>query len=159
MLIMSLTLIIRNTWMSLWAKVKEVQYSWSAHCSAHLFIIAISSHSHAERKQPQRIFLQRNCSVTMINIVKKYIWRKIHDRILWWFLNRPWSDLVMILSHKHGINILYKITCCRITTGGCFRSSLSSAYKTSIFPENNPVPSYLFSLKILSMERSSDSQS
>ena len=37
--------------------------------------------------------------------------------------------------------------------------SLSSAYKTSVFSEINPVPPYFFSLKILPMERSSDSQS
>ena len=36
--------------------------------------------------------------------------------------------------------------------------SLSSTYKTSVFPEINPVPPYFFSLKILPMERSSDSQ-
>ena len=49
---------------------KEVQYNGSALRSAHLFIIAISSHSHIKRKQPQRIFLQYSCSVTMNNIVK-----------------------------------------------------------------------------------------
>ena len=36
--------------------------------------------------------------------------------------------------------------------------SLSSAYKASVFSEINPVPPYFFTLKILPMERSSDSQ-
>ena len=58
---------------------KEVWYSCSAHRSAHLLIIARSSHSHKYQKQPQRIFLQYNCSVTIINIVKKHLWRKIHE--------------------------------------------------------------------------------
>ena len=35
---------------------------------------------------------------------------------------------------------------------------LNSAYKTSVFSEINPVPLGFFSLKIVSMERSSDSQ-
>ena len=37
--------------------------------------------------------------------------------------------------------------------------SLSSAYKASVFSEINPVLPSLFTLKILSMEKSSDSQS
>ena len=37
--------------------------------------------------------------------------------------------------------------------------SLSPAYKASVFSEINPVPPYSFSLKILPMERSPDSQS
>ena len=40
-----------------------------------------------------------------------------------------------------------------------FTLSLSSAYKASAFAEINPVPPYTPSLKILPMERSSDSQS
>ena len=44
----------------------------------YIFIIVISSHSHIKWKQPQRTFLQYSCSVTIINIVKKYLWRKIH---------------------------------------------------------------------------------
>ena len=51
--------------------LKEVRYSCSAHLSVYLFIIARSSHGHIKRKQPQRI--QYSCSVTMINIVKKYL--------------------------------------------------------------------------------------
>ena len=39
---------------------------------------AISSHSHIRRKQSQIIFLRCSCSVTLIKIVKKYLWRKIH---------------------------------------------------------------------------------
>ena len=58
---------------------KEVQYNYSAHRSAHLFIIAISNHSHIKRKQPQRTFFRYSCSVTMINVVKKYLGRKIHE--------------------------------------------------------------------------------
>ena len=53
--------------------IKEVQYNCSAHGSVHLFIIAISSHSHKERKEPQFFF-----NVTMINI-KKCLRRKIHE--------------------------------------------------------------------------------
>ena len=53
--------------------IKEVQYNCSAHVSVHLFIIAISSHSHKERKEPQFFF-----NVTMINI-KKCLRRKIHE--------------------------------------------------------------------------------
>ena len=55
------------------ALLKEVRYNCSAHGSAHFFIIAISSHSHKERKQPQIILLQYSCSVNMINIVRKYL--------------------------------------------------------------------------------------
>ena len=60
-------------------QIKEVRYSCSAHRSARFFIIAISSCSHKEQKQSQRIFFQYSCSVIMINIVKKYLWRKIHE--------------------------------------------------------------------------------
>ena len=49
--------------------IKEVQYNPSAHGSAHLFIIAISHHSHKEGKEPQ-FFFQCSYSVTMINIIK-----------------------------------------------------------------------------------------
>ena len=58
---------------------KEVWYNCSAHRSAHLFIIEISSHRHIKRKRPQRILLQYSYSVTMINIVKKYLRREIHE--------------------------------------------------------------------------------
>ena len=37
--------------------------------------------------------------------------------------------------------------------------SLSSAFKSSVFSESSPVLPYFFSLKILPMEGSSDSQS
>ena len=53
--------------------LKEVRYNCSVHRSAHLFIIAISSHSYIRRKQRQITFLQYSCSVTMIYIVKKYL--------------------------------------------------------------------------------------
>ena len=53
--------------------IEEVQYNCSAHGSVHFFIIAISSHSHKERKEPQFFF-----NVTMINI-KKRLQRKIHE--------------------------------------------------------------------------------
>ena len=75
----------------------------------------ISSHSHIIRKQSQRTFLHYSCYVTMINIVKRYLWMKIHE------LNTL-IGLLMILSHKHRINIISKIACCRITTGGSFCS-------------------------------------
>ena len=48
--------------------IKEVHYNCSAHGSVHLFIIAISSHSHKEQKEPR----SQSCySVSMINIFKK----------------------------------------------------------------------------------------
>ena len=38
------------------------------------------SHSHIKRNQPQRISLQYTCSLTMINIVQKYLkYLKIHE--------------------------------------------------------------------------------
>ena len=60
--------------------IKEVWYNCSVHRSADLFIIEIPSHSHIKRKQPQIIFLQYICSATMINIVKKCLWKKIHEQ-------------------------------------------------------------------------------
>ena len=59
--------------------VKEVWYNCSAHRSACLFIIEISSHNHIKWKQTQRIFLKYSGSVTIINIVKKHLWQKIHE--------------------------------------------------------------------------------
>ena len=53
--------------------INEVRYNWTAHRSAQLFIITISSHNHIKRKQPQRIFLHCSSSVTIIKIVKKYL--------------------------------------------------------------------------------------
>ena len=38
--------------------LKEVRYNCSAHSSAHLFVTAISSHSHIRWKHPQITFLQ-----------------------------------------------------------------------------------------------------
>ena len=57
-------------------RIKEIRYNCSADRSAQLFIIAISSHCHIKRKQPQKIFLQYSCSVSKINIIKKYLWCK-----------------------------------------------------------------------------------
>ena len=45
-------------------------------CSPHVVIIAVSSHSYEERKQPQIIFLQCSFSVTMIYTVRKIGERK-----------------------------------------------------------------------------------
>ena len=59
--------------------IEEVWYNCKAHCSAHLFIIEISSHSHIKRKHPQWIFLQCSCTVGMINVVKKYMCRAIDE--------------------------------------------------------------------------------
>ena len=67
--------------------LKEVRYNCSAHRSAHLFIIARSSHSHIKRKQPQRIFLKYCCSVTVINIPKKHLRRKTHE--LYTYIRSP----------------------------------------------------------------------
>ena len=49
---------------------KEVRHNCSAHRSAHLFVIALSSHNHVRRKHPKRTFLQCSCPVIMINIIK-----------------------------------------------------------------------------------------
>ena len=53
--------------------LKELRYNCSVHRSAHLFIIATSSHSHLKRKKSQIIFLLYSCSLTIINIVKRYL--------------------------------------------------------------------------------------
>ena len=45
----------------------------AVHVFVHLFIISINSHSYKRWKQPQITFRQYSCSVTMINIVKKYL--------------------------------------------------------------------------------------
>ena len=50
----------------------NIWLTWSL-LEAYLFIIEISSHSHIKRKQPQIIFLQYRCSLTMINIVIEYL--------------------------------------------------------------------------------------
>ena len=49
--------------------IKEVWYNCNGHHSAYLFIIARSSHSHKEQKQPQRTLLWYCCSVTMIEFL------------------------------------------------------------------------------------------
>ena len=60
--------------------------------------------------QPQRSFLQYRYSVTMINIVKKYLWKKINElNCLIGFSDEPQAQ------NKY-------IACCVITTSGCFRS-------------------------------------
>ena len=51
------------------------------HHSAHLFIIAIGSHSQKEWKQQQIIFLHYSCSVTMINVKENLKWRKMWRKI------------------------------------------------------------------------------
>ena len=60
---------------------KEVWYNCSAHRSAHLFINEISSHIHGSShgSSQRRIFLQYSCSVSTINIFKKYLSGKIHE--------------------------------------------------------------------------------
>ena len=88
--------------------IKEVQYNCSAHVSVHLFIIAISSHSHKERKEPQFY-----SNVTMINI-KKRLRRKIHE--LKTLIGT--SDSQQQEQNKY----IVKIAFCAITTGGCFCS-------------------------------------
>ena len=47
--------------------------------SAHLFILAIGSHSHIRRKRPERTFLEYSCSVTIIKFFKKYLRGKIQE--------------------------------------------------------------------------------
>ena len=94
--------------------VKEIWHNCSAHRSALLFIIDISSHCHVKRKQPQRIFLTKAALQPWFISLKNIC----HGKFMTW---TPWSDVLMILSHKHKINILWKIACYIITTGGCFR--------------------------------------
>ena len=53
------------------------RHSCSAHRSAHLFTMAISSYSLEERKQPLIIFIQYSCSVTMVISSKKICEGKI----------------------------------------------------------------------------------
>ena len=110
-------------------KLKEVWHNCSAHRSAHLLIIEISSHSHVKRKQPRKILLQYSCSVTMIKIVKKCLWGKIHE--LNTLVGSP-----MILSHKHRISMLQKVACCRITTSGSFRSFVKFCMQSFRFFRN-----------------------
>ena len=43
------------------------------------YTIAINSHSHIMQKQPRRIFPQYTCTETMIKMIKKYLWREIHE--------------------------------------------------------------------------------
>ena len=54
-------------------EINEVRYNCIAHRPVHLSTIAIRSHGYIKRKQPQRNFLHYSCSVTMIDIVKKYL--------------------------------------------------------------------------------------
>ena len=121
--------------------LKEVRYNCSAHRSAHLFIIARSSHSHIKRKQPQRIFLQYCCSVTVINIAKKHLrwntWTKHLHQISWWFLA---SDIEKICCKKSSVAELLLVAVSALL--------LSSAYKTSgFFTEINLVAHIFFHLK------------
>ena len=87
--------------------IKEVQYNCSTHGSVHLFIIAISSHSHKERKKPQFY-----SNITMINI-KKRLRRKIHELKT---LIGTSDDSQQQARNKY----IVKIAFCAITTGGCF---------------------------------------
>ena len=57
---------------------KEVQYNCSVHGFAHLFIIAISRHSHKERKKPQFF--------SNVTSAKENSWTQNPDRNFWWFL-------------------------------------------------------------------------
>ena len=60
-------------------------------------------------KRVEAAILQYSCSITMINVCEGK------------FMNQTsWSNLLLILSHKHRINILQKVAWCRITTSGCF---------------------------------------
>ena len=59
--------------------LNEVLYNCSAHRFAPLFIVERNSHNRIKWKQRQIIFLQYSCSVIMINIVKKYLRREIHE--------------------------------------------------------------------------------
>ena len=110
-------------------ELKEVWYYCSAHRLAHLFIIKINSHSHVKRKQPQIFFLHCSCSVTMINIIKKFLWRKIHELNT---LIGCSDDSESQAQNKH----LVKIACYRITTCGCFRSFVKSCIQNFRFFRN-----------------------
>ena len=93
------------------------------------FHIINSSHNHHKTEAATKNFLQCFSSVTMINIVKKYMWLKIHEL-------KPWSDVLLILSHRQGINILQKIVCYRIITGGCFHSFVKFCIQSLRFFRN-----------------------
>ena len=61
--------------------IKDVQYNCSAHCSLHLFIIAISSHRHKKLKEPQFFFsiffphIQFECRVICKMFKKRFFYR------------------------------------------------------------------------------------
>ena len=56
--------------------IQEVRCNCSVHRSAHLFIIAINSHNDISRYKLEattKSFFRCSCSVTIINITKKYL--------------------------------------------------------------------------------------
>ena len=56
-------------------------------------------------------------------------------------------DLLIILSHKHWINMLWKIDCCRIIVGGCFRSFFKFCMQSfRFFQKVAPYPHLFFPL-------------
>ena len=76
----------KHLWSGFLAKiVKEARHNFCVHRSGHLFIIAISSRNHKERKQTQAIIFQYSWFVSLIKIVKN-MWRKIHklgNTLIW----------------------------------------------------------------------------
>ena len=99
-------------------------------------------HNSNKQPQPQRILLWYSCSVTMINIAKKFLWKKMHqlnkhlDRNFWWFL----------ASSKEWINC-QKSPVAKLVLTAASTLSLSYAYNASVFSEINSVPPYFFCLK------------
>ena len=124
-------------------QIKEVQCSSSAHHSVQLLIISLSSNSHIRRKQPQRTFLQKRCSVTMINVIKKILYRKIQE------LNTSSgssNDSLSQAPNKHILkNRLLQNKSWWLVAASALL--LSSACKAFVFSENSPLPSYFFHLK------------
>ena len=99
-------------------------------------------------KQPQIVFLQYSCSLTMINIVKKYMWRKIHEL----------NTLIGCSQARNEYNVKKKNASYRITTGVCFHSFIKFYIQSFRFFQKLTSTSVFFSLDILLMERLSDSQ-
>ena len=99
--------------------------------------LARSSHSHIKRKPPQILFLQYNCFLTMINIVKKYLRRKIHElnTLIGSFDDsQPQAQNKYIVTNR----LLQK------SYQGSFRSFVKFC---SVFSGINHVPPYFFYLK------------
>ena len=91
--------------------IKEVQYNCSVHHSAHLFIIAISSHNHKERKEPH-IFL------SIFSLHSNWIWRDTYTE--------RYSYSVQM--QEEGLQLCYKETPTQV-----FSSEYCKIFKSRFF--------------------------